>query len=100
MHKIAQEAPKTCLRANKCEKSAQSAPKTEGTKKCNGLREACSEGQSPTTEGRERVFRSTLSNHARGGDPRALRPLRGDRRIPFGFRHVPLEADSVESSGV
>ena len=29
-----------------------------------------------------------------------LRPLRGNRRIPFGFRHVPLEADSVESSGV
>ena len=29
-----------------------------------------------------------------------LRPLRGDRRIPFGFRHVPLEAASVEPSGV
>ena len=29
-----------------------------------------------------------------------LRPLRGDRRIPFGFRHVLLEAASVESSGV
>ena len=29
-----------------------------------------------------------------------LRLLRGDRRIPFGFRHVPLEAASVESSGV
>ena len=29
-----------------------------------------------------------------------LRPLRGDRRIPFGFRHVQLEAVSVESSGV
>ena len=29
-----------------------------------------------------------------------LRPLRGDRRIPFGFRHVLLEAVSVESSGV
>ncbi|MEC9172119.1 MAG: hypothetical protein VYC97_05900, partial [SAR324 cluster bacterium] len=35
-----------------------------------------------------------------GVDPRALRPLRGDRRIPFGFRHVLLEAASVESSGV
>ena len=29
-----------------------------------------------------------------------LRPLRGDRRIPFGFRHVLLEAASVEFSGV
>ena len=35
-----------------------------------------------------------------GEDPRALRPLRGDRRIPFGFRHAPLEAASMESSGV
>ena len=38
-------------------------------------------------------------------DPRVLRPLRGDRRIhggklTFGFRHVHLEAASVESSGV
>ena len=39
----------------------------------------------------------TLEGHE---DPRALRPLRGDRRIPFGFRHVLLEAASVESSGV
>ena len=34
------------------------------------------------------------------GRESTLRPLRGDRRIPFGFRHVPLEAASVESSGV
>ena len=38
--------------------------------------------------------------NTREEDPRALRPQRGDRRILFGFRHVPLEGVSVEYNGV
>ena len=86
---------------NKCEKVRNMSPKgsqEEGDYFCGGLRVPLpADHISWEKEGES--FRVCDSSRW-GEDPRALRPLRGDRRIPFGLRHVPLEAASVESSGV
>ena len=114
MHKIVQEAPKKRPRRAQERQNAKKVRKVPRT-----LQEEVKlkQGQSPRCptwpplregklikvtlrEGKVTTLNMGLSNTRRGGDPRVLRPLRGDRRIPFGFRHVPLEAASVESSGV
>ena len=87
-----------------CEKVPNSTPRPPprgGEPKCRrSPRSLLQRGRSPS-QGRNCESLMSRTSNTRGvQDPRALRPLRGDRRIPFGFRHVPLEAASVESSGV
>ena len=81
-------------------KLPQDHPKGGDSKIRRPPRTLLQRGRSPSQGRNCESLMSRTSNTRWVRDPRALRPLRGDRRIPFGFRHVPLEAASVESSGV